>query len=233
MNGITRTFFSYHHVILHVSPAEGAVVSAWFSPRLAAHCWAAGPRCSSAGDSHKAHSKERSADDRIKLDLECLNKYNEVCRQVNIFYFIPVVWETEGIHKMGTGNVETSKGYLKQLSMHYLYKREEPCCSCCCISMLFYCTWTGFRVCWGTFGLLGSCGGPSCSCWPLETSIGVSWLPWFGRNSWGPWGLKGLTSWGFKPTSCGVSSMSGCCCNTYWGNIEDPWRRRDFFSVSF
>lgn len=111
------------------------MVSAWFSPRLVAHCWAAGPCCSSAGDSHKkAHSKERSADDRIKLDLECLNKYNEVCRQVNIFYFIPVVWETEGIHKAGTGNVETSEGYLKQC---IIYMRERnlaaaivvsPCC---------------------------------------------------------------------------------------------------------
>ncbi len=32
-----------------------------------------------------------------------------------MFYFIPAVWDTEEIHKTGTGNVETSKGNLKQL----------------------------------------------------------------------------------------------------------------------
>lgn len=49
----TRTFFSLLYVILHVSPAEGAVVSVWFSPGFADRCWAAASQYSSAGDSRK------------------------------------------------------------------------------------------------------------------------------------------------------------------------------------
>lgn len=52
---------------------------------------------------------------------ECLNIYIEL----NIFYDIPAVWETEEIHKTGTGNVGTSKGHLKQLFISP-YDGEEP-----------------------------------------------------------------------------------------------------------
>lgn len=75
-------------------------------------------------------------------------------------------------------------------------------------------------------GLLGSSWGPSCSCWPLGKNMGVNWLPWLGTSSWGPCGPKGPATWGFKFTTCGVSSTSGCCCcSTNWGNIEEPCRK--------
>lgn len=47
---------------LHVSPAEGAVVSVWFSPRLVDRCWAAASQCSSAGGSHKEAQSKGSPD---------------------------------------------------------------------------------------------------------------------------------------------------------------------------
>lgn len=40
-------------VILHPTPAEGAVVSVWFSPGFAGRCWAAALQCSSAEDNRK------------------------------------------------------------------------------------------------------------------------------------------------------------------------------------
>lgn len=131
------------------------------------------------------------------------------------------------------------KGHLKQWLISP-YGCEESCSrntkqtDITVLSMLFICTWTGFWACWGTLGVLGSTGPPSCSCWPLGTSIGGNGLPWLGRNSCGPWGPKGPASWGFKFTTCGVSNTSGCCCcSTYWGNNEDAWRRRELFQFAY
>lgn len=63
-----EAFFSVH-VIVHVSPAEGAVVSVWFSPAFADRCSAAARQCSSAGDSRKeAKSKGSPVDDKISLN---------------------------------------------------------------------------------------------------------------------------------------------------------------------
>lgn len=100
--------------------------------------------------------------------------------------------------------------------------------------MIICYTCTGVWACWGTLAALGSCGGASCSCWPLGSSTGVSWLPWLGNNSWGPWGPKGPAICGFKLTTCGVSRTSGCCCcSTYCGINEDAWTKRGFLHVTF
>lgn len=146
-----------------------------------------------------------------------------------MFYFIPAVWGTGGIHT-GTGNVETSERHSQTLFSFPTWPTGEPYH---CISMLLCCTWTGLWACWGTLAALGSCGSPNCSCWPLGKIIGVSWLPWLGNISWGPWGPKGLANWGFKFTICGVSRTSGCCCSTNCGRSDDAWRRRHSIQFSF
>lgn len=155
-----------------------------------------------------------------------------------MFYFIPAAWETEEIHKPGTGNVETSKRTFKTIINFSFWLwgvlQQSDNTKQIDITVIFICTWTGFWACWGTLGAFGSTGPPSCSCWPLGTNIGVNGLPWLGRNSWGPWGLKGPAIWGFRFTTCGVSSTSGCCCcSTYWGNNEDAWRRRELVQFAY
>lgn len=140
-----------------ISPAGGAVVSAWPSPRVAR--WGATLRGSSAEGSHKEARSIRSSGRHRNQSFQLLAPGGDT------FKALPVVWATEGIRRSGTGIVETSGGFRINISMKLAASQvvnEAGADSC---------TWTGLRGSWGPLAAFGSCG---CSSGPLGGRTGVS-----------------------------------------------------------